>query len=79
MNCFSYWSPLHYASESGHIDIVKILIACHVDLNRLTMSNTTARYWASINHHRDIEALLVKNGALDLDAEYEMIMKKLSI
>ena len=51
----------------------------NVDLNRLTMSNTTARYWASINHHRDIEALLIKHGALDLDAEYEMIMKKLSV
>ena len=48
-----------------------------MDLNKLTMSNTTARYWASINHHRDIEKLLVDNGALDLDAEYEMIMKKL--
>jgi ankyrin repeat protein len=73
-----YWTPLHYAAEAGKKEIVKVLIASRVDLNRLTHSNSTARYWASINHHRDIERLLVKYGALGCDAEYEMIMKKLA-
>jgi ankyrin repeat protein len=68
---------LHYAAESGRFDIVKVLVASGVDLNKISMSNTTARYWASINHHRDIENFLVKHGALDCDAEYNFIMKKL--
>lgn len=72
------WTPLHYAAEAGRKEIVKVLIASHVELSKLTLSNTSARYWASINHHRDIERLLVKYGALDCDSEYEMIMKKLT-
>ena len=41
------------------------------------IKNTTARYWASINHHRNIEKYLIDHGALDPDAEYKMILKHL--
>ena len=74
---YVYWGPLHYAAESGADEIVKLLIAMHVNPNVLTTSNTTPRYWASINRHRNIEKFLVAHGALDIDQEYEMICKKL--
>ena len=97
------WQPIHYASDAGKLEIVKILCAKKVNLNYIVsifaifytsaiqnskefvtfqkknFFHTTARYWASINHHRDVEKYLVSHGAYDSDKEFEMIMKKLDL
>jgi len=79
--CFLFiiWNPLHYAAEAGNIEIVKILIKHRVDINALTLSNTTARFYSSIKRYKDIEKILLENGALDCDNEFEMIKTKLQI
>ncbi|KAH9126638.1 hypothetical protein AeMF1_002946 [Aphanomyces euteiches] len=54
---------LHQASEIGHIDIVRLLLANEtVDINFQTMFGQTALHFAAMNDHIEIVHILIDQG-----------------
>ena len=60
------YTPLHYASRDGHIDIVKLLVDLGADIEVRTDFGSTPLHLASYRGHIDMVKLLV-----DLDADIE--------
>lgn len=63
--------PLHYASEYGHVEIVKLLIRNGANLKAKDMDDKTALHYAVSSHSKDasyICEILLKNG-VDIDAK----------
>ena len=52
--------PLHWASKTGHIEVVRLLLEKGADVNDIL---TTPLYWASTNGHVEVVRLLLKKGA----------------
>jgi ankyrin repeat protein len=56
-------SPLLIASEKGHCEIVKYLVAQNADVNLTDGNNTSPLYSAVKMGHYDIVEFLLQNGA----------------
>jgi len=60
---FRLRSPLHYASETGHREIVELLIAGGANVNAKRSEGVTPLHDASGRGHREIVELLIAGGA----------------
>jgi ankyrin repeat protein len=56
-------TPLMYASQAGHYQIVKELIAYNANLNAKNVNGLAALHYAAINNKDSIAELLILNGA----------------
>ena len=56
-------TPLHYASERNNIEIARLLIAKHSDVNAKNAVGDTPLHLAVRNNDRNIVELLIANGA----------------
>lgn len=59
------YTAMHYAAGLGKLEIVRILHEAGASLDVLSPSNKTALDYATHNKHADVEAYLVRNGALN--------------
>lgn len=57
------WAPLHWAANSGHIEVVKILIQAGADLSPISDQTVTPLDMAIRSKHSGIVDLLVQTGA----------------
>merc|ERR1712078_113458 len=63
-------TPLHWASQEGYTDIVKLLIEKGADVNAKDEEGKTPLNWASEGGHTDIVKLLVEKGAMLLPPNF---------
>ncbi len=54
---------LQWASATGHIDMVKLLLNEHVDIEARDYNRRTPLIWAADNSHKEKLELLLDNGA----------------
>ena len=65
---FRHWSgttPLHIASQHGHVDVVKALIAAGADINKERDGGITPLKRATQNNNPEVADLLRKAGAIE--------------
>jgi len=60
-------TALILAAQQGHVDIVRLLLDNHADINAMTKHGQTALSQAAYNGHMDVVKLLIEHGA-KLDA-----------
>ncbi len=66
----SGWTPLVWAAEGGHDDIVKLLLDTgQVDVNSKDYSGWTPLVWATKGGHDDIVKLFLDIGRADINAK----------
>ena len=58
------WTPLHYAIDQGHINVVNFLIKNGANINAKTKSNSNPLHFASQNGNLEIVTLLVEKGTV---------------
>ena len=56
------WTALHWASRSGHYDIVELLLTHGAEINAVTNRNTTPLMMACANGNSSITKLLLDRG-----------------
>lgn len=56
-------TPLIYAAMSGHLEIVKTLVASKARINSKTCPYSPAAYWATRNGHIEVVKFLYEEGA----------------
>lgn len=56
-------SPLHFAAQKGHIEIVKYLIKSGAQIEFKNLTGTTPLHWAAQNGHLEIVKILISHGA----------------
>jgi ankyrin repeat protein len=61
-------TPLHYAADRGHKDIVELLIAKGADINAKNNDGQTPLHYAVEKGHNDIAELFIADGA-DINAK----------
>jgi len=57
------YTPLHKASQMGHVEVVGLLISLGADIHKKCFANYTALHFASQYGHIEIVKILLKNGA----------------
>ena len=57
------WTPLLYAAQSGHVDIVKYLREKGADVNKTDKFGRTSLYYAIRYHRTDAATYLIREGA----------------
>ena len=57
------YSALHYAAETGNVELGKLLIAAHVDVNYRNPDGDAALHFAEESDHLEIVRLLIAHGA----------------
>ena len=63
------WTPLWYAADEGHKEIVELLIAKGADVNAKNDKFVgTFLHWAAFSGHKEIAELLIAKGA-DVNAK----------
>ncbi|MCA7010754.1 ankyrin repeat domain-containing protein [Wolbachia endosymbiont of Tribolium confusum] len=65
---FSAWSALHWAAETGNIEVTLKLLQKGANVDQLDSSERTALHWATEKGDIEITEILVKNKA-DVNAE----------
>ena len=55
-------TPLCIASQNGHLEIVKVLIAAGADVNQATKNGCTPLYVASLYGHLEVIKVLIASG-----------------
>jgi hypothetical protein len=61
-------TPLSWAAESGHTEIVQLLVEKGADIDSKDGSGRTALLWAAEKGHKEIVQILVEKGA-DIDSK----------
>lgn len=56
-------AALHFASQKGHIQVARYLLAAGASINACTRKGVTPLHYAVQNGHLDLAKLLVKKGA----------------
>ena len=56
-------TPLHWASDRGHISTVRLLVSNNADVNAQDNDGQSPLHHATLSAHHDIASLLVRNGA----------------
>ena len=54
---------MFYAAYGGHVDVLRVLIAHHADLNAVDVAGWTAIMWAIPDGHVHATAVLHRAGA----------------
>lgn len=57
-------NPLHIAAIEGHLDIVKFLLKCRVNINEIDEDKFTPLNYACSNKHREVSLYLKSRGAI---------------
>src|SRR6185295_1011906 len=60
-------TPLMYASREGHIDVARLLLDAHADVNQVDKNDITPLLMAISNNHIDMARFLMERGA-DINA-----------
>ena len=61
--CGERGSPLHAASDTGNLDVVRLLLAHGVDINTESDDESTPLHLASLNGYVDVTRLLLQHNA----------------
>ena len=64
-------SPVMYASQNGHIEILQKLINRDANVNLTSLNGSTALMWAIRSGHEKIAELLLESGANPHPSENE--------
>jgi ankyrin repeat protein len=76
----SSWAAVHYATQSGSFECVKLLIEHKAEIDATTDKNETALFLATKQNHPDIvEFLAEKNCQLQTEALYKKYSKEKKI
>lgn len=57
------WTPLHWASQAGHLGVARVLLEHDADASAKTKHKWTPLHWASERGHLDIALVLLEHGA----------------
>jgi glyoxylase-like metal-dependent hydrolase (beta-lactamase superfamily II) len=57
-------TPLHFAAQGGHKDIVELLLAKGADVNAKNIASETPLHYAAAMGYKDIVGLLISKGAV---------------
>ena len=55
-------TPLHWVSDNGHVEVVKLLLENKADVNAANQDGQTPLHWASQNWHGKVVKLLSGSG-----------------
>ena len=59
------WTPLHFAAQNGHVDLIQLLVKHKANINRQTNDEESALHLAAKNKHWDAFATLLALGDED--------------
>jgi ankyrin repeat protein len=59
----SGWTPLHWAAQNGHKDVVESLLANNAEVNARNSNGDTPLHDAVLKSHKQVAELLLNNGA----------------
>ncbi|KAF2825558.1 ankyrin [Ophiobolus disseminans] len=57
------WSPLHWASSNGHVQIVAALLEAGANINLTDKSSWTPLFWAVVRGQKAVAQLLMDHGS----------------
>jgi len=57
------YTPLHKASQNGHVEVVGLLISLGADVHKKSFANYTALHFASQYGHIEVVKILLQSGA----------------
>ena len=70
------WTPLVWAIENGHSNVVKLLLSSGADIHLRDAEGNVSIHWGAYSGNTEIIKLLLSRGA-DIEAVNELGMSKL--
>lgn len=61
-------TPLHWACQYGHVDLVDLFLNCGADINAVDEYDSTPLHWAAENNHDAIISLITSYSLCDINA-----------